>query len=465
MVDPVLWESCLNDLLGSLSADDAVGLRSLGLVSIDAHRALLEGIPDSFWKTRIERKLLPLIREKLQWHFSAIEFSEQASIDLSIGQAPRSQAAKTGPKSTAHPKRRRTDFSDQTELPLELSEGEELGVLEPRFNFENFQEGPSNRFALKLAQQVAQDPGKQYNPLVLVGKPGHGKTHLLHAIGSQLRDERGLSVTYNTAEGFANDIWEGIRLKKMNRVRARYRQAEVLLLDGLEFLQITPKAQLELCHTIDDLHTRGRQICFAIDRYPKDLEKFDPALRSRLDTGIIAELGAVEQETRMNIITRRASSDGIELPETAARMLSTRITSSPRKLEGALLRIGAYAALMDTSITMEFAAQMAQPFIEDVDDLAVRQVAPDTILGHVCSHFGLPATALASRIRERQVVRARRVAIYLLRECAGLSYADIGALLGKRSHATILQADRKFREELSREPVMQKFIDTLKTKL
>ena len=470
MVDYSHWQHCLNDILSCLSADDAVGLRLLALSALAPDRALLCGVPDSFWKARIERKLLPLIRDKLALHFPAQAPALAQQIELRIGagaEALSPSAAK--PTAGRDSRRRRVGGARQTELPLS---GDDRGgaaissLLEARYTFANFQEGPCNRMALQLAQQVAAEPGTRFNPLVLVGRAGHGKTHLLHAIGRQVRDTLGLNSVYTTAESFANEIWDGIRLKQMSRIRERYRHAELLLLDGLEFLQVTPKAQQELCHTLDALHTQGRQIVFASDRYPHDLDKFAAPLRSRLEAGLIAELGDMEPETRLKLVQTRARHDGIELPEGAARLLSTRIKDSPRKLEGALLRVGAYAALLEQPITDAFVEQMARPFLDEEPAAAPTPLlSAEKILARVCEHFGLTVAALGARSRDRRVVQARRTAIHFLRRSGGLSYPEIGTLLGGRTHSTIMHAEGKFAEELAREPLLRKFVETLHAEL
>jgi chromosomal replication initiator protein len=452
------WTRCLAELLGRVDDDDRVGLSTLTLTAISPQRAVLGGVADSFWRGRIRRRFLPLLQALLAAHFAELGLPPAVPIELRIGPAvplPERDARRPRAASRATPR-----DPAQMSLPMDADGGDGLTGLDPRLCFDTFQESAANRSALAFARAVSETPGARYNPLVLIGEPGHGKTHLLHAIANAYLARPMPRVVCTTAEDFANALWEGIRLKRMNTVRARFRQADALLLDSVEFLGVSPRAQEELVHTIDAVRARGGQLVFTVDRFPSGLTSFSAALRSRLEMGLTAEVGPLDARTRLALVRARAEADGIALDEETMSLLAERITGSARKLEGAVVRIGAYAALTEQAITPAFAASLLAPLF-DAAPLARPAVSPREIIARVCEHTGVKPDALRSRGRAGQVVRARRIVVYLLRRAAGLSYGEIGLLLGNRSHSTVIQAERGLQADLTREPMLRQFLERL----
>ena len=451
------WTRCLAELLGRVDNDDRVGLATLTLMAISPQRVVLGGVADSFWRGRIRRRFLPLLRELLAAHFAELALPPAVPVDLRIGTAAPAREAATVPTRRTPPP---AEDLAQLALPMDGAGTDGPAGLDPRLCFDTFQESAANRSALAFARTVSEAPGTRYNPLVLIGEPGHGKTHLLHAIANAYLTRQVPRLVCTTAEDFANALWEGIRRKRMNTVRERFRQADALLLDSVEFLSVSPRAQEELVHTIDAVRARGGQIVFTVDRFPSGLTAFSAALRSRLEMGLTAEVGPLDSQTRLALVRARAEADGVALDEETMALLAERITSSARKLEGAVVRIGAYAALTEQAITPAFATSLLAPLF-DTEPLARPPVTSQQIIARVCEHTGIKPDALRSRGRGGQVVRARRIVVYLLRRAAGLSYGDIGLLLGNRSHSTVIQAERGLRADLEREPVLRQFVERL----
>jgi chromosomal replication initiator protein len=298
-----------------------------------------------------------------------------------------------------------------------------------------------------------------------VGESGLGKTHLLQAIAAGLREQTGpdpdAPVLYVTGEDFKNAVLDGITHKRMPALRERYRRAGALLLDDLDFLLISPKAQEELLHTFDVLHREGRQLVFAAQRFPRALAGLNEALRSRLEMGLIAELAPPDATARRTLVQRRAAAAGLRLPEEVTELLARRITRNLRRLEGAVVRLGAYAALHGGAITPEFAAQYAAPFFDAEPGKGRRLVQQETIVERVAERFGITVRHLKGRGRSPTQAAARRIAVHLLKELGEFSYSEIGALLGNRSHSTMVHAHQTLRADLARDEQLQGLVNQL----
>ena len=277
-----------------------------------------------------------------------------------------------------------------------------------------------------------------------------GKTHLMQAIGNALiaKLPPGKAVRYRTGEEFKNEVFEGISKKRMNRVREAYRGVEVLLLDGLEYLPVSPTAQEELVHTLDHLHRKGKQLVFSSDRYPRELPNMGEVLEARLAMGLIAEMLPPGEETRRRLAIARGKEEGFLLPESVAAYLAARITASVRQLEGAVVRLVAYAGLYGNEITEDFAERIAAPFFDFQPGNRVIPPARETILEGVAKRFGVTVSALKGRERGANIINARRIAIHLLKFEGKCSYPQIGTLLGNRSHSTVLHSHHTLMEDM-----------------
>jgi chromosomal replication initiator protein len=313
---------------------------------------------------------------------------------------------------------------------------------------------------------VVEEPGRRYNPLLLVGASGLGKTHLLHAIAQGLRERHGLTqVRTVTGEAFKNEVLDGITRKRMPVVRERFRSAEALLLDDVEFLLVSPKAQEELQHTFDILQRAGRQLVFTADRFPRALTGLSDALRSRLEMGLIAEVTAPDEAARLAVVQQRARHGGLALGADVQGLLARRITRNLRRLEGAVVRLGAHAALHGEPITLDFAERFAAPFFDAERPAGGLPVARETILERVADRFGITLRALKGRGRSPNLTGARRLAVHLLKSLGECSYSEVGALLGNRSHSTMVHAHQTLQADLARDEHLRHALQQLEREL
>ncbi len=315
--------------------------------------------------------------------------------------------------------------------------------LNPKYTFETFVIGSSNRFAHAAAVAVAEAPAKAYNPLFVYGDSGLGKTHLLHAIGHYAQSlYQGLKVRYVSSEEFTNDFINMIRDGKQDGFRRRYRDVDVLLVDDIQFLENKEGTQEEFFHTFNTLHNASKQIVISSDRAPKRLVTLEDRLRSRFEWGLQTDVQPPELETRIAILRKKAVQDRLNAPPEALEYIASRISTNIRELEGALIRVTAFASLNRQSVDLQLAEFVLK-------DLIVETHGPDitaaTIMGQTASYFGLSIDDLCGTSRSRVLVTARQIAMYLCRELTDMSLPKIGQQFGGRDHTTVMHADKKIR--------------------
>jgi chromosomal replication initiator protein len=315
--------------------------------------------------------------------------------------------------------------------------------LNSKYTFETFVIGSSNRFAHAAAVAVAEAPAKAYNPLFVYGDSGLGKTHLLHAIGHYAQTlYSGLKVRYVSSEEFTNDFINMIRDGKQDGFRRRYRDVDVLLVDDIQFLENKEGTQEEFFHTFNTLHNASKQIVISSDRAPKRLVTLEDRLRSRFEWGLLTDVQPPELETRIAILRRKAIQEGLNAPPEVLEYIASRISTNIRELEGALIRVTAFASLNRQSVDL----QLAEIVLKDlIPEAAGPQITIATIMGQTASYFGLSIDDLCGTSRSRVLVTARHIAMYLCRELTDLSLPKIGQQFGGRDHTTVINADRKIR--------------------
>jgi chromosomal replication initiator protein len=315
--------------------------------------------------------------------------------------------------------------------------------LNSKYTFETFVIGSSNRFAHAAAVAVAEAPAKAYNPLFVYGDSGLGKTHLLHAIGHYAQTlYSGLKVRYVSSEEFTNDFINMIRDGKQDGFRRRYRDVDVLLVDDIQFLENKEGTQEEFFHTFNTLHNASKQIVISSDRPPKRLVTLEDRLRSRFEWGLLTDVQPPELETRIAILRRKAIQEGLNAPPEVLEYIASRISTNIRELEGALIRVTAFASLNRQSVDL----QLAEIVLKDlIPEAAGPQITAATIMGQTASYFGLSIEDLCGASRSRVLVTARHIAMYLCRELTDLSLPKIGQQFGGRDHTTVINADRKIR--------------------
>ncbi|MCW2936378.1 MAG: chromosomal replication initiator DnaA, partial [Actinomycetia bacterium] len=315
--------------------------------------------------------------------------------------------------------------------------------LNPKYTFETFVIGSSNRFAHAAAVAVAEAPAKAYNPLFIYGDSGLGKTHLLHAIGHYAQTlYAGLRVRYVSSEEFTNEFINMIRDGKQDGFRRRYRDIDVLLVDDIQFLENKEGTQEEFFHTFNTLHNASKQIVISSDRAPKRLVTLEDRLRSRFEWGLLTDVQPPELETRIAILRKKAVQEGLNAPPEVLEYIASRISTNIRELEGALIRVTAFASLNRQSVDLQLAEIVLKDLIPETQG---PQITAATIMGQTAAYFGLSIEDLCGTSRSRVLVTARHIAMYLCRELTDMSLPKIGQQFGGRDHTTVINADRKIR--------------------
>lgn len=314
--------------------------------------------------------------------------------------------------------------------------------LNPRYTFESFVQGSSNRFAHAAAFAVAEVPANAYNPLFIYGNSGLGKTHLLHAIGNYVQQYwPAKKVRYVSSEVFTNDFINAIQTNTSFNFQSKYRQVDVLLIDDIQFLQGKKETQESFFATFNALHEQGKQVVITSDVSPKLLNSFDERMRSRFEWGLMTDIQAPELETRIAILRKKAENDKIRVSDEILDYMAARISSNIRELEGALIRVTAFAALNRTQIDMP----LVQTVLKDVVPLGEdgNSIAPMEIVRAVSNYFKLTQEELFGKSRSQAIVTGRQIAMYLCREKTNMSLPKIGALFGGRDHTTVMYAIKK----------------------
>ncbi|MBB4959139.1 chromosomal replication initiator protein DnaA [Micromonospora polyrhachis] len=319
--------------------------------------------------------------------------------------------------------------------------------LNPKYMFETFVIGSSNRFAHAASVAVAESPAKAYNPLFIYGSSGLGKTHLLHAIGhyaTTLGNAR--SVRYVSTEEFTNDFINSLRDDKTSAFQRRYRDVDILLIDDIQFLETRERTQEEFFHTFNTLHNANKQIVITSDRSPKQLATLEDRLRTRFEWGLLADIQPPDLETRIAILQKKAAQERLFAPPDVLEFIASRISASIRELEGALIRVTAFASLTRSPVELSLAEEVLRDFIPDGSG---PDITADQIMVATADYFGVSLEDLRGHSRSRVLVNARQVAMYLCRELTDLSLPRIGQAFGGRDHTTVMHADRKIRQQMA----------------
>ncbi|MDK8450571.1 chromosomal replication initiator protein DnaA [Corynebacterium mastitidis] len=318
--------------------------------------------------------------------------------------------------------------------------------LNPKYTFESFVIGSSNRFANGAAVAVAENPARAYNPLFISGGSGLGKTHLLHAAGNYAKVlQPTLRIKYVSSEEFTNDYINSVRDDRQESFKRRYRNLDILMVDDIQFLQGKEGTQEEFFHTFNALHQANKQIILSSDRPPKELTTLEDRLRTRFQAGLIADIQPPDLETRIAILMKKAEADGTRVDRSVLELIASRFESSIRELEGALIRVSAYSSLTNEPIDMQMAEIALRDILPEAADI---EITPTAIIEVTAEYFGITTDALCGVGKTRAVAHARQLAMYLCRELTDLSLPRIGAQFGGKDHTTVMYADRKIRKEM-----------------
>jgi chromosomal replication initiator protein len=330
--------------------------------------------------------------------------------------------------------------------------------LNPNFTFNNFIVGPSNRFAQAACRAVAENPSKSYNPLVLYGGVGLGKTHLLHAIGNLAASRQpGLRALYITSENFMNEMISVLRSGgDMRLFREKFRNADVLLIDDIQFLAGKESTQEEFFHTFNDLHSHGKQIVATSDIPPREIN-LDERLRNRFEWGLVADIGRPDYETRLAILRKRAQAENRGVPEDVLEFLARTFTHNVRELEGSLVKIMALSSILDKEINLE----LAKEALRDLLKAQSRPISIDLIQETVTNRFNLKLSDMKARKRTDAVAYPRQIAMYLSRELTPASLPEIGNAFGGRDHTTVIHAINKIEQKMKQDSDLAASIESL----
>jgi chromosomal replication initiator protein len=412
-----------------------IWLDPLELASVDG-RTLLVRAPEHI-RTWVEERYLPLLRR------AAIRrFDEEASVRI-----VREDWCQEQPRL---PGRAR-----ETRKPAERR-------LNPKYTFEQFVIGDGNRFPHAASLAVAELPGQAYNPLFIHGRPGLGKTHLLHAIGNYVeRYGAGLRVRYATVEEFTTEFVNAVRERRTTAFKDRFRKADVVLIDDVQFLARKDRTKEEFFHTFNALHEGGRQLVLTSDRSPDELPELEERLSERFLSGLVAELEPPSFEVRRAILDKRARLDAVEVPAAVLDAIAACITSSVRALEGALIRVVAYSSLRGEAPTPE----LAQHVLRRLGGEVPAGSSLSEIVGAAAEEFGVTREQVLDRSRRPEVALARHVAMYVARQLTSHSLPEIGREIGNRNHTTVLHAINRVGDAIGRDPGIRQAVDNLQRRL
>jgi chromosomal replication initiator protein len=442
-----IWSALRDSLRGN--ASDSVwsaGLSTLCLVDYHDNQLVI-GAPNQIQLQRVQQRYLPFITEQAKQLIGS-----QVQVSLTLSDAIVTVASEPVDETVNAPDE--SSFSPSVDRPARL---------DPRMTFDSFVPGSSNRLAFAAAQSVAETPGRAYNPLMIYGNSGLGKTHLLHAIGNYVQENYpGRKVLYVSTETFLNDFIRAIQTRTQLALHERYRENDVLLIDDIQFMETRGETfHEEIFHTYNALHGDGKQIVLTSDRSPRDLAGLQDRFRSRLLQGLVTEIDQPDLETRIAILRSKAEREGIALPPDVAEWIAQRVRDNIRELEGSITMLRAFANLRQEPISLELAKT-------HLTNLGQEQVVlkPETILAVVSEFYGLSVEDVRGAKRLRPLVHARHVAMYLIRDMlTNYSYPMIARIFDGRNHTTVISGVEKIREQIALNAETLSQINQLKRRL
>jgi len=355
------------------------------------------------------------------------------------------------------------EVARQEERPLSFSSSPSFNVpqpeqpLNPKYTFESFVVGPSNRFAQAASMAVSESPAKAYNPLFIYGPVGLGKTHLMQAIGQEvLRRNPATKVLYITSEKFTNQLINAIKTGTTVKFREKYRTVDCILIDDIHFIAGKEATMEEFFHTFNTLYDAHKQIVVSSDKPPKDINNLEERLVSRFEWGLVTDIQPPDFETRTAILRKKAERENLHIPDSVTFFIADKIKSNIRELEGALIRVVAYSKLVGKEVDETVASEVLKDLIVET-----RKITVDLIQRKVAEYFEVRPSDMTAKRRTQNVVYPRHVAMYLSRELTALSFPEIGEQFGGRDHTTVLHAYEKIKKDMKRDPKAKSLVDKL----
>ena len=438
-----IWTEILSDL--SDTARDDVYLRQAKPTDLTENKLTLT-VPAALAKDQIETRFLTDIDSALKRRIG-----HEVALDIAVTEPDRSITSTTNPGTTE-------TAADAAESPTGGA------TLNSRYTFERFVIGTNNRLSHAAAVAAAENPGTVYNPLFFCGGVGLGKTHLLHAIGNRVHQiHPELKVLYVTSETFMNEYIDSIIVRTTSQdFRGKYRTADVLLIDDIQFLQRKDGTQEEFFHTFNELHQNSNQVVMTSDRPPKNLEAVEERLRSRFEWGMVAEISTPQFETRVAILRQKCEDHGFDtVPDSVLNAIADIVQTNIRELEGALLRLVTQAGLFNEELTDEFAYRVLGNHTAPPPTPGHRAITAEDILKAVASYYRIKVSDIKSARRTKQVVIPRQVGMYLCRKMTGLSFAEIADAFGKNDHTTVIHACDRITDTMQRDSELNQAVNFL----
>jgi len=439
-----LWEKTLNIIKGEMSeVSFNTWIKSCEPISISSNTIKLS-VPNSFTQDILEKRYKDLVVNSIEAACSKV-YNVDFIVASDIQEVEEKEEIKSDDKSSVN-------------VNDEMS-----STLNPKYTFDSFVIGNSNRFAHAASLAVAEAPAKAYNPLFIYGGVGLGKTHLMHAIGHYvLQTNSNAKVVYVSSEKFTNELINAIRDDRNEEFRKKYRNVDILLIDDIQFIAGKERTQEEFFHTFNELHDANKQIILSSDRPPKEIPTLEDRLRSRFEWGLIADIQAPDFETRMAILKKKADVEKLNVANEVMVYIATKIKSNIRELEGALIRIVAYSSLTNRPITVDLASEALKDIISNKQN---KNVTIDVIQDVVAAYFNLRIEDLKSQRRTRNVAYPRQIAMYLSRKLTDMSLPKIGEEFGGRDHTTVIHAYEKISDNLKTDESLQHTVNDITKKL
>lgn len=437
--DVPLWSAVLDILV----SDDRISPQMHGFLSLAVPQGVMGGtlwldVPNDLTAAQLNKRLRPSILEAVTRASDAAVTAFRVVVNPELVDAHLTEPTQTEAPAVAPPAPPLVEVEQRVENG---GSGRADTRLNPKYTFDRFVIGQSNRFAHAAAVAVAEAPAKAYNPLFIYGDSGLGKTHLLHAIGDYaLSLYTGIRVRYVSSEEFTNDFINSIANNRGSAFQARYRDVDILLIDDIQFLQGRAETQEAFFHTFNTLHDHDKQVVITSDVPPKHLTGFEDRMRSRFEWGLITDVQAPDLETRIAILRKKAQNERLQIPDEVLEYIATVVSTNIRELEGALIRVSAFASLNRSTLDMSLAQQVLRDII-DQDDANV--ISPTDIITATAQYFKLSVDDLYGSSRSQSIATARQIAMYLCRERTNLSLPKIGQLFGNRDHTTVMYAYKK----------------------
>ncbi|MEX0804995.1 MAG: chromosomal replication initiator protein DnaA [Candidatus Binatia bacterium] len=441
-----LWEEALRQLRERLGKQNfETWIQPIHIDAITDDGVVL-GVPNKFFRDWLTEHYFAQISEVLE---SLTRNAVKISLTINNQPQPKTRLEKV-------------QKSEKKDIREQQTKVQRSNNLIPKYTFENFVVGASNQFAHAASMAVANQPGDHYNPLFIYGGVGLGKTHLANAIGHRAAAARaGLKIFYLSSESFMNELIGSLRRDKMDEFKTKFRNIDILIIDDVQFIAGKERTQEEFFHTFNSLYESHKQIVITSDKFPKEIPGLEDRLRNRFEWGLIADIQPPDIETRVAIIQKKAEDEGIQLPHDVAIFVASNIDSNVRELEGSLTRLGAFASLTKSVLTVDLAKEVLHNTLKG----GQKEITVESIQKTICDFYNIKIAELKAKRRTKNIALPRQVAMYLCRKYTATSFPAIGDKFGGRDHSTVIHASKTIEKRIKEDLYMQNTIERLERNL